>query len=1116
MESVFNIRIQNAFGTTETQQVLNTLLSQGLQADNAISMGAPLPGVEIGLEKFSGEELYRMHIQAPFGCSYVMGKEGEGSVPGYFYTGDIVRYKDGEIYYSGRESSDFFKDGFGVKVPLFLIRSLYRELTGECTHVEFFPLMNEPGLAALVFSPEKTQDACKSLIESINNHLFRDMDPFSFKHHTLRRFALVREAVPLTAKGGVAFQKIKEEFAGLISELVSEFPVRENIGMLEFKEDVNDPYTRSLNQYIGGLLHELRMDSVYHRGRKDSLYIWRGDKEVEILDMTGGYGTNLLGHNHKQITDAAIEFIGNGRVSLNNQGSIQNQSGELADQLNLLASNITGRNYRVSLGSTGAEIVEMALHHACLEWRNRLKGLQDQQSQIYGGEAGALIKEVWSGNFLKIQDCKLQVVVSTGSFHGHTSGARSLLHASEKKDAFSNLLPVRAISVDDRRENWQAEFEGQQKEATIQLRRVVYRNGTYVEETWEASTIIAAIFEPVLGEGGIRVLDPEFLNYFAGRDYPLIMDEIQCGLGRTGSFLASQGVDANYYLFAKALGGGLEKIGALLVESAHYQKEFDKYYSSTFANGELASTVAREVIKIVQADNIPERARKRGEKLREKLEALRSSCPDEILAISGRGLMLGICFADYTACDNIVLRLLTKEKMIGYLFASYLLYYHNIRILPSLEASGVLRVEPSAYVSDREMDLLCHGVKELAKLLSGRKLYQLCRHLMDGDEFTDGRGKEALNGYFYQAVDPPANGAVQVSFISHFAYPVDELRAFERDFRQASDTGLRILSNRIQHLFEMNPVTLYKQNIFKNRIHFTSTIIPLDAAGLERLHREGNRKKIVGKIQKAVDQAVGEGAKVISLGGYTSILSNNGLAISAPENVRIITGNTLTVASGLRRVLDEINKRECFHRKNVLAIVGIPGNIGSVLCELLIRRTDLFSELILVGRTMRQLERYLDELGEDPELAGLVPVRIETDLKSLAACDIIINSTNTNDPIIFPHHIKKEGMVLIADNSVPAGVSEEVLKLENVLSLPFASYIRLPHDPGLVVSSHTPRGAVFCCAAEGLLCGLEQVDLDLRGKISTEAVAQITVLAEKHGFFEELGGIASFKTGGKP
>jgi predicted amino acid dehydrogenase len=140
---------------------------------------------------------------------------------------------------------------------------------------------------------------------------------------------------------------------------------------------------------------------------------------------------------------------------------------------------------------------------------------------------------------------------------------------------------------------------------------------------------------------------------------------------------------------------------------------------------------------------------------------------------------------------------------------------------------------------------------------------------------------------------------------------------------------------------------------------------------------------------------------------------------------------------------------------------------------------------------------------------------METDLRCLIRCDVIVNSTNTSEPIIFPHHIKPKGKVLIADNSVPAGVSNDVVNLSNVISLPFASYLELPHDPDFVVSTFTPQGAVFCCAAEAMLCGLETVGFPLKGKITSEAVVQITELAEKHLLFERMGGVGSFKSAGQ-
>ncbi len=1113
MESVFNCPVHNAFGTTETQQVLNTLLAGDNSVPGSLSMGEPLPGVKIGLQPYDKDHTYRLFVHSPFGCKYILTETSADQEKASFrYTGDIVRYENQQIVYYGREELDFFKDSFGVKIPLSRVRDFYAEMINECRHAEFFALAHEPGLAVILFvDKERTWTWYRQRLEKINGDLYRNIDPFTFRHYTLRRFTLVKEPPPLTRKGSIFYHKIRQDLAGLIGDLISVFPQRKNVRMLKFNDDSSDPVSLYLNSYIGRMLRQLKMDHTYHRGQKDSVFTFIDDKEVEILDMTGGYGTGLLGHNHPDLSKILIDFVNKGRISLSNQGSVQETAARLAERLNLIMGQITGKNFHVCFGSSGAEVVEMAIHHACLQWRQRFIRMEEQQSQSYGCEAGDLVKEVWEHNRKATETCKLRIVVSATAFHGHTSGARSLLADTEKRAMFSNILPIEPLYVDDRDPGWQYAFECSEKDAAMEWLSVVYQDNAYHVEKQKVSTIIAAIFEPIQGEGGIRALNTDFLKYFSGREYPLIMDEIQCGLGRSGHFTASREVDANYYLFAKALGGGFEKIGALLIESSCFQDKFNKFYSSTFANGEMAAAIATGVLDIILKDDVQRRARERGGLLRQRLEELKSNYPGVIREISGRGLILGVCFSDLPASDNIILRLLIQKKMLGYLFASYLLYHHAVRILPSLVASNVLRIEPSVYLTNAEIDHFVKAMTDLAETIHGKQLYKLFRHLTDEDDFGEGGIKTPAHGFFYQKTDRAKADAVKVTFIGHFAYPVDELRAFEKKFCQVSDTGLRILSNRFQSLFEMDPVILFEKNIFNQRIHFTCMIIPLDSAELERLHREGNRRKITGKIQKAVDLAAAKGSRIISLGGYMSILSNNGLALTAPDRVKVITGNTLTVASGLHRLINTL-KEAPWCKKNVVAVVGIPGNIGSTLAARLVQRDDLFSEVILVGRKLHQVEHFMNILRQEVEIPGGMIVKPESDLRCLQRCDVIVNSTNTNDPVIFPHHIKKNANVLISDNSVPAGISKEVIKLSNVKSLPFASYIRLPYDPDFVISSYTPQGSVFCCAGEAILCGLEEINLPLRGKISLAAVDEISRLAEKNRLFEKMGDVAGFKS----
>jgi len=507
---------------------------------------------------------------------------------------------------------------------------------------------------------------------------------------------------------------------------------------------------------------------------------------------------------------------------------------------------------------------------------------------------------------------------------------------------------------------------------------------------------------------------------------------------------------------------------------------------------------------------VPERVKKQGNKLSMRLKKIQERYPSVIAEITGRGLILAIKFNDFSKSNNILLRTMFSHKLSGYLFSSYLLNRHNIRILPTLSAPNMLRIEPSAYIKDCEIDRFAMAIDDLAHTIKNRKIYDLFLPLMDDDPFDDNKGKRARPGLVYSNIEKPCSHSTKVAFIGHFARPTEELRMIEREYFRASDTGLRILFNRMQVLMDMKPFVLFAKNLFGGRIHFSFIIIPLDSAQLECLHRQGKRRHVVAKIQDAVELAANQGASVISLGGYTSILSRNGTSLVESKNTKIITGNTLTAASGIHRLLEEIRGRDEFRKRNCLGIIGAAGNIGSIIAKKLSKNDDLFEKIILFNKNKQKLRKVAknlkaQEINLDLEMA--------TDFGPLKQCDIIAVATNTNDPIIFPHHLKNDEPVLISDLSVPSAVSVEAERMRNVITLSFASYIALPEDPEFIVSSYTPKGSVFCCAAEALLYGLEPMDIPLRGKITSDSIDHVTALAKKHHFFEKLGTIQSFKNG---
>jgi predicted amino acid dehydrogenase len=366
-----------------------------------------------------------------------------------------------------------------------------------------------------------------------------------------------------------------------------------------------------------------------------------------------------------------------------------------------------------------------------------------------------------------------------------------------------------------------------------------------------------------------------------------------------------------------------------------------------------------------------------------------------------------------------------------------------------------------------------------------------------------------LPDHYNSVLESPAENAFRVAFIAHFVFPVKELRMLEPDLEKASDTGLRVFFKKMQILLEMKTIQIIATNLFSNKVHFSFYAIPLDSAELEYMHKSGKRRHIVSKIQEAVDFASSNGAKIISLGGYTSILTNNGLSLAEPAGSRIITGNTLTASSGLIHLGKILRQRPEFNKPNTIAVIGSTGNIGSIISRMLYEQDDICGNLLLISRLEKRDIDLMNDLIKGKK--SKVQVRSSLNLSEAKNADVIVICTNTNDPIIFPHHIADKKPVLISDLSVPSAVSEEVLRLPNVNVFPFSAFVNLSEDKEVVISSYSPPGTVFCCAGEAILLALDPCDEPLKGKIMPGAVQTITKLASKHGFFHNIESLGSFK-----
>lgn len=1094
-KSATGISLMNGFGTTETLMVSLNKPDQPKRLTPG-SFGQLLPGVTVGLKQTADDaSLYELSIHADFQAARTIGEQQHA----YFETGDLVRYDEttGEIFFHGRKSSDFIKDEYGVKIPLGVLRTYYKDLCSIANWIEWIPLVNIPGLSALIFLPasNKTgrQKEIAALVKNTNEQLKRRIEPFEYAHRHIERIGYVYDEVPLTRKGTVSKNQIYKQFGQFIEELRNPFVFNQHI-------EITDPGDKSVlskfsNPNLAELLEALKLDKVYVKGEGDYLFYREGEALQRVTDYVGGFGANLLGHNHPKIREAMIRFLESGYPALNNQGSQYYYPALLARELNRLFSSRTGKYFKVQFGSGGTEATEIALHHAYFEWRQRIEKIRDEQLQLYGAVPGLPAAEVWDKNMQVVEAATPCVLVVNNCFHGYSPGARSLLNHKKQRYLFSGLLRPQPLHISDQEAGWEGQVNHYINNNLLEIQLFKTANGEYVQEPASLSKIIASIIEPVKGEGGIYEINPALADLLARQEFPLISDEIQCGLGRTGSLPACE--KAAYYLLGKSLGGGVEKISAVLIDEDRFKPAFTKYFNSTFANGELAASIGLAALKIIEEEKLPGMARVKGEQFLGLLRGVAARFPDIVESVNGKGLMIGIQFNPNMGGENNLFRVLIEHELLGYLLSGWLLNKRHIRVLPSLSKPNSIRIEPSCYLPESEMLEFCDAFGELCSLCREKAMYELFKFLMNGDNYED-KMRPVFKGSFPQQIEQPAPGAVKVGFIGNFTLPHRELQVLEPDFQKASDTGLRILFNRLQVVLEGKPVKIMSKNLLNGKAHFTFYVLPFDASQMEVVSRWGKKRYYIAKIQEAVDAMAREGAASIILGAHTSIITSDGLNIAERANCRVLTGNSLTVASCLFYLNDYLEQVGHDHFvPRTIAIVGAAGNIGSGLAECLGDPEYAPYEILLVGNNEKRLQKIKNKMP-----AAGNRLTCTSDLFELRRADVIIGCTNTNDPIIFPHHIREDGTVFVIDISVPSAISNEVKEMKNIEFCKEASSVYLPGDPEVLFSSHTPKGKVFCCAAESILCTLYDLKLPMKGHVHKDVVQKLMQLALKEGFFK--------------
>ncbi|NDL61018.1 aspartate aminotransferase family protein [Phytoactinopolyspora mesophila] len=375
------------------------------------------------------------------------------------------------------------------------------------------------------------------------------------------------------------------------------------------------------------------------------------DQGNEFLDCLAGFGSVNLGHNHPEVI-AALDGV----AAL--PGFLQIWPGAVTPALAVSLLRVApGDLGRVFFCNSGTEAIEAAI-------------------KLVRGSMG-----------------RTGLLSTTNSFHGKSIGALSVSGRPVYQKPFGPLLPG--------------------------CERVPYGDLDALEKALRTKDFGGFFVEPIQGEGGI-VLPPD--GYLKGAERLcretgtlLVVDEIQTGLGRTGTLFACDrdNVAPDILCLAKGLGGGLFPLGACLARADVWDRVYGSrdtahLHTSTFGGGSRACAVGLKTLEILLRDRLPGHADRVGRRLIARLRDIADRYPliDEV---RGRGLLIGIQFGSPRIGAGFA------REYAGAVAAALLRQEHNIITINTLNNPNVMRIEPPLILTDAQADRIGDAMESIAR-----------------------------------------------------------------------------------------------------------------------------------------------------------------------------------------------------------------------------------------------------------------------------------------------------------------------------------------------------------------------------------------------------------------
>lgn len=856
-------------------------------------------------------------------------------------------------------------------------------------------------------------------------------------------------------------------------------------------QSASHPFARCVNPHLADLLRKVWLDKRFVRGEGCELVDEDGRR---YLDCISAYGALPFGFNPAEIWQSLQAVQQEAEPSFA-QPSLLGAAGELAEQLLAVAP----ANMRhVTFTNSGAESVEAAIK-LCRAATGRT-GILSTHNSFHGKTLGALAA---TGN----PDYQQEFIAPNGDFHRIPYG-----------------------------------------DAEALARELAARPRHYA----------AFLVEPIQGEGGVVVPPPGYLakvrEICSKAGVLLVFDEIQTGLGRTGAMFCCEleGVRPDVITLAKALGGGLMPIGAVLCSEDAYTESFALKHSSTFAGNTLACRAGLTSLDLLTRDHafLLQRVALYGARLKRRLRELQREYPQLIAEVRGKGFLLGVRFElDRNRWPDSLLGVAAEQGFFTPLFASYLLNVEGVRVAPTLNGKAVIRIEPALTIRWRDCERLLGAMERALALFATGDTGRVVGSILDGEERPAGRKSSSACDWVRVEPQPQER---RFGFLMH---PLDfeSFADFDPSLAQLCPTSLE---NTARDMSDMLESFVHSRGRVVSKTGATAygefVTLPWTADQLAKMRK----KQAIGHVRSALHLARDRGAQLVGLGAFTSIVTLSGLAI-ADEGVPVTTGNSYTAvasAEATRKALSLLGEDGC--ESLTAAIVGATGSIGRAMALLL---ADEVGRVVLLGNPdsppQQVRERLLDvardmvrfavarrNAGGDfrggsvgAELLAELPKEGESELtpaeldqvihglerrgrlvssqkmrQAVRQAHVVVTSTNATSAVIGAEAFRHGAVV--CDLSRPANVSREVADARPDVVVIDGGIIAAP-DRSTLGQFGVGEGRVYACMAETMMLTLggHLKNTSLGADLSPATLQLVKSLAAEHGF-----GVARLRSFGRP